>query len=174
MSRAQTLLLWGSTVAGTVTGLVYAWSRYIAQSDDPFSAYNHPVQPWSRDLHIVLAPLLLFAVGWFWGNHVAPKLGKGPPARLSGLWLIGLLVVMAASGYLRQVASAPALGVALAWIHGVSGTTFALLLVGHALSGRAAARAQQREPRRDEGGRTPAKSDATSGNGGGPAAGLAT
>jgi hypothetical protein len=107
------------------------------EGDDPFSAYHHPAQPWALDVHVLGAPLLVFAVGWFFGTHVLPKLqGGGPRARRSGVVLLAIAAAMTVSGYLLQTVADDTVRVATAWVHGVTGTLFAALLVGHLASGR--------------------------------------
>lgn len=139
MNPWQRRLLWGSSVLVAATGLVYAAVRYLLPSTDPFSAYNHPLQPSFLAAHVLLAPLLLFAVGWFWGNHVLPKLGRRAPGRISGLTLLALVLLMTGSGYLLQVSSTPERRLVLAWTHGIAGAVYVGWLVGHALRAEKAA-----------------------------------
>lgn len=132
MNVWQRRLLWSSTVVVTASGLLYAVLRYLVTPVDPFSAYHHPLQPWALDAHVLLAPVLLFALGWFWGNHVLPKLSRKVPRRPSGLALIGLILVMTVSGYLLQVSTIPLARALLGWLHGLSGTAYVAFLVAHA------------------------------------------
>ncbi|HKQ61956.1 MAG TPA: hypothetical protein VJS92_11750 [Candidatus Polarisedimenticolaceae bacterium] len=137
MTSIQRWLLWTSTALALVSGLGYAAMRYLLVGDDPFSAYHHPLQPWALATHVIGAPVLLFVLGWFWGNHVVPKLARGrPEGRGSGLFLVGLTAVMTLSAYVAQSVAAPPARTALAWIHGLSGTLFVILLVAHFLRGR--------------------------------------
>ena len=138
MNPWQRRLLWITTALLTLSGLGYAAMRYLLQADDPFSAYNHPLQPWALDLHVLAAPALVLAIGWFWGSHVLPMLRRRAGSRPSGLALIGIALVMTASGYLLQVSAAAALRTAAAWLHGISGVAFFLLLAGHSLFSRQA------------------------------------
>ena len=138
MSRTQRWLLYVTTVLATITGLVYAALRYLLDNDDPFSAYNHPAQPWALHLHVIVVPALVFAIGWYWGRHVVPKLASDAAFRPSGLTLIGLVVVMCVSGYLMQVISSRDWYTLLGWTHGVSGSAFFGLLVAHVFRGRRA------------------------------------
>lgn len=160
MNRVQRILLWTGTVLTAVTGLAYAWMRHVMTNDDPFSAFNHPLQPWALDVHVLAAPPLVFALGWFWGNHVLPKLrGNGTGGRRTGLLLLGLIVVMTVSGYLLQTATAGGWRTGAAWVHGVSGTLFAVMLTAHLprireAVGRRASRAG-RGPRQPGPGRAP-------------------
>ncbi len=133
MNVWQRRLLWSSTAVVTASGLLYAVLRYLVPPSDPFSAYNHPLQPWSLAAHVLFAPVLLFALGWFWGNHVLPKLKRDVPGRPSGLALLVLIAIMTVSGYLLQVLAASGARPVLAWIHGLSSVAYVALLLGHAL-----------------------------------------
>jgi len=137
VTRVQRLLLWSSATTAFVTGLAYACMRYLMTGDDPFSAYNHPAQPWALASHVLSAPAVLFVLGWFWGNHVAPKLKRGVRvARKSGVVILGLIVLMTASGYLLQTVTDSSWRVGLGWAHGISGSLFVLVLVAHLILGR--------------------------------------
>ncbi|RMH55215.1 MAG: hypothetical protein D6685_14120, partial [Bacteroidetes bacterium] len=106
-------------------------------SDDPFSAYNHPLQPWALAAHVLVVPLLVLALGWTWGVHASPRVtDRERSARASGLANVGLGLLMIFSGYALQVVSTEGARLALAWTHGVSGSLFALLLTTHAVAGR--------------------------------------
>lgn len=151
MSRAQRWWLWTTAVLSAASGLAYAYMRYWLDNDDPFSAFNHPAQPWALDLHLLVSPALLFTVGWLWGNHVVPKLRRGRgTARTSGLTLLVPVALMTATGYLLQTASAPGWRSGLGWAHGLSGVIFLVLMFGHGLTGRNGY-AESRRRFRDEG-----------------------
>ena len=139
MNPWQRRTLWAATAVLTLTGLGYAVMRYLLQADDPFSAYNHPLQPWALDLHVLAAPWLLLAIGWFWGSHILPMLRCRAASRPSGLALITIALLMTVSGYLLQVSAAAALRTAAAWLHGISGVAFFLFLAGHSVFSRQAA-----------------------------------
>lgn len=85
------------------TGLVYAAMRYFMKPDDPYAIVHHPWQPHVQHLHIVVAPLLVFAVGLSWQGHIAPRLRRRNMQRYrSGLLAVLTLVPMVLSGYLLQ------------------------------------------------------------------------
>ena len=97
-SHAATLLVGG-------TGLVYAWMRYLVHPADPFAVVNHPLQPLTQHLHILVAPLLVFAAGIEWNRHAWDYWRKGiRQHRRSGIALLLTLAPMVASGYLIQTA----------------------------------------------------------------------
>jgi hypothetical protein len=87
------------------TGLIYAWMIWLLQPTDPYSPVHHPWQPHLQHLHILVAPLLVFATGLIWRRHVWAKWQAGiPAARRSGLALGLSLAPMVISGYLVQTA----------------------------------------------------------------------
>lgn len=130
LSRAETWLVHAATVTVGLSGLAYAWFRYVAAPADPYAVVNHPWQPATQHLHVLAAPLLVFAAGLLWRPHVAPGLRRpGARSRRSGLTLTLAAAPMIASGYLLQVAAeAPwrrawgliHTGVSIAWLAGMA------------------------------------------------------
>ena len=104
MNRFQAWLLHLSVIALTTTGAVFAWMRYAMTTDDPFAVANHPWQPTMLHLHVLAAPILVFALGLVFSSHVAPKIENRAKVRkktgLSALWMIAPMVL---SGYALQV-----------------------------------------------------------------------
>lgn len=158
MTRLERALLHGGTVATGVSGLAYAAFKHLMVNDDPFSAVNHPLQPWALKAHVVAAPVVLFAVGMIFKEHVLTKMrnGAGPlrSSRRSGLATIWLLAPLFLSGYLLQViASGPPRDLT-AWLHLGAGIVFLLFYTVHVVVGlrrlaakRAAEHAREREAR---------------------------
>jgi hypothetical protein len=107
VSRGQIVFLHLANLAVSGTGLVYAWMRYLLQPADEWAVVNHPWQPLVQHLHVLSAPLLVFAIGLIWSVHALAKLRNGRRGRASGLGLMALFLPMAASGYLLQVAVDP-------------------------------------------------------------------
>ncbi len=86
------------------SGLVYAWMRYCSVSSDPFAVVNHPAQPAMMHLHVLSAPLLVFACGLIWRAHVWVRVRSGfSERRKTGLSLAVGLAPMIVSGYALQV-----------------------------------------------------------------------
>jgi len=131
MSRAQLLLLHLANLAVCATGLVYAWMRYLLQPTDEWAVVNHPWQPHLQHMHVLVAPLLVFAVGAIWSAHVLGKLKNGRKNRAAGIGLTALFLPMAASGYLIQVAVEP--GWRQVWIavHVGSSLLWLTMIVAH-------------------------------------------
>ena len=142
----QKFLLTAATVLVALTGIVYAVFKYLGDSlatrwpslfsgaDDPFSAVHHPLEPWSLDLHVLAAPVLVFAFGWIFKDHILAKLSAaGVPARRSGVLGVILFVPMVVSGYLLQVVTSEALHGPLVVLHLASGALFAGTYAVHLL-----------------------------------------
>jgi hypothetical protein len=118
MSRLEAWFVHVANILVGGTGLVYAWMRYFARSADPFAVVNHPWQPAVQHVHIVVAPLLVFAVGLIWRSHVwTGFLLSASARRRSGVLLLGTAAPMVASGYLLQTATGPAWRTAWLGVH---------------------------------------------------------
>jgi hypothetical protein len=135
----------GSLLVGG-TGLLYAYLRYLLEPPDPYAVVAHPLQPLAQHLHLWTAPLLVFAAGLVWRNHVWSHLRRGVAARrASGLTLLANLLPMVASGYLIQTAVGPGWRSAWVVIHLASSGLWLAGYLAHLLTppGR---RGQAREP----------------------------
>ena len=108
MSRLEAWLLHAAALLVGSTGLAYAWMRYLTKPGDEFAVVNHAWQPAMQHAHVVVAPLLVFALGMIWKQHVAAGMRGGKPERRrSGLVLLGALVPMVLPGYFLQVSVDP-------------------------------------------------------------------
>lgn len=132
MSRAQVVTMYISVSLTALTGIVFAWMKYFMKSDDPFAVANHPMQPYMLAAHVVVAPVLVFAFGWIFGNHVVAGLtNPAVPKRTSGVVNVLVALPMIASGYLLQIATADATRKAMAVAHWVSSGFFVVAFVAH-------------------------------------------
>ncbi len=141
-----------STLIVGVSGVVYAWMKYLMTSDDPYSVVNHPLQPWMLDLHVLAAPLLVFAIGMIARDHIITKLRSGGarPGRTTGLFAVICLLPMIATGYLVQVFTGETARLACVIVHLATGGVYLAAFATHvALSWRAAARKPARTNDRD-------------------------
>ncbi len=103
MTRAEAWLTHLAALLVGGTGLAYGWMRYFAEPADPLAVVNHPWQPTLQHLHVLSAPLLVFAAGLVWRDHVWKRVRNGyPRRRRTGLVLFATLLTMIASGYLLQ------------------------------------------------------------------------
>lgn len=137
MSRLQ--LLWLHLAVGltAVTGIVFAVMKYFMTSNDEFSVVNHPLQPHMLAAHVVIAPALLFLLGWTFSNHILPKyrFGNGKNRR-TGIASTALIVPMALSAYLLQISTNETLREVMAWAHWISSAAFLLAYLIHLAIGR--------------------------------------
>ena len=146
MSRFEALFVHLATVLVGGTGLIYAWMRYFAEPQDPWSPIRHPWQPTLQHLHVLLAPLLVFALGFLWRQHVWPGLSLGMrERRRSGLALTAVAVPMAASGYLLQTATDETWRKVWIAIHLATSLLWLLAYAAHQLQPRLARRAEKGE-----------------------------
>ncbi len=123
------------------TGLVYAWMRYLVKPADEFAVLNHPWQGSVQHLHVLVAPLFVFATGLIWSDHVWRRVRSGHrPRRKLGLALFSLCLPMVATGYLLQVASDETWRRGYAWSHAALSLAWIALYIGHQLAPRYEAR----------------------------------
>jgi hypothetical protein len=126
------------------TGLIYGWLRYYGQRVGEFGLEAHPLQAVLQHLHVLTAPLLVFALGMLVRGHVLPMWRAGRPAgRLSGILLSLILGPMVASGYVVQVVVDPRWRLVAAWIHGVSSLLFLSGYGAHQLASQRQGRASE-------------------------------
>ena len=137
MTRLEAWFLHLATLLVGGTGLVYAWMRYLARPDDPFAVVNHPWQPATQHLHVVAAPLLVFAVGLIWKAHAWAGFRLRAASRwASGVGLLATAGPMVASGYLLQTATAPGWRTAWLAIHLVASALWLGGYLVHQISSR--------------------------------------
>jgi uncharacterized membrane protein len=106
--------------------------KYFMVSEEPYSVVNHPLQPLVLKIHILVSPLLVFALGLIALKHVAEHLRrKVRTGRRSGLLLAASAAPMVVSGYLIQVLTDETWLEAAVLTHIVTGTLFALACAAH-------------------------------------------
>jgi hypothetical protein len=127
-------LLLSSSVATGLTGLVYLWMDRVLEPLNEFAAINHPLQPLVLKAHIVVAPLLVFALGVIGVDHIWKYFrGTMKRARRSGVSATWVLVPMVLSGYLIQAVTALFWLEGLAWLHIVTGVFYLGAIAVHQL-----------------------------------------
>ena len=137
LPRAEVWALHLSCVLVGGTGLVYAWMRYLVTPVDPFAVVNHPWQPTWMHLHVLAAPLLVFAVGMVWRRHVWCGWRLGIRARRrSGLGLALSLAPMIVSAGLLQVSVGEGWRRAWGWVHLATGGLWIAGYLAHQLMRR--------------------------------------
>ena len=107
MSRSEILMIRLSTFVSGASGLIYAAMKYLMTPTDEWSVVNHPWQPHVQHLHVLSAPLLIFAVALVWKQHAIANATSGEAKhRNSGLCMVLLFWPMVLSGFLQQVSVA--------------------------------------------------------------------
>jgi len=132
-----------STLIVGLSGIVYAWMKYMMTNDDPFTVVNHPLQPWMLNLHVLAAPLMVFAVGMLTRDHIIAKLKSNGHrhGRFTGLFAVSCLLPMIATGYLVQVFTDETARWISVIVHLATGGLYLVVFGAHVvLSWRAAAR----------------------------------
>lgn len=137
MTRGQLVWLHLTVALTTLTGAVFAVMKYFLKSEDEFSVVNHPWQPHMLSAHVVVAPIVLFLLGWTFSNHMLPKyrFGNGKN-RKSGVGAMLLIAPMTLSAYLLQISVDERLRQAMAIAHWVSSGLFVIAYAVHLLKGR--------------------------------------
>jgi hypothetical protein len=131
MSRFEAWTVHASVLLVGTSGLIYAWMLYWLEASDPFSVLHHPLQPEVQHVHIWTAPLLVFAAGLIWREHIWKHWKQGRKAgRRSGIALLLTLAPMVLSGYLLQTSVSEGWRQAWLIIHLV---TSGLWLLGYAI-----------------------------------------
>lgn len=113
------------------TGVMDGLLRWFGQRAGEFGPEPHPWLPAAQHLHVLTAPLLVFALGVMVKGHLQARLRKGPEGRRTGLGAALLIAPMVLSGYGIQVVTEPAWRTGLAWAHGLSAGLFLLAYLGH-------------------------------------------
>jgi hypothetical protein len=111
--------------------------RWFGQRAGEFGSEAHPWLPTAQHLHVLAAPLLVFALGMVVRGHFLTQVRKGQGGFRTGLGAAVLIAPMVLSGGGIQVVTDPAWRTALAWGHGLSASFFLLAYLGHLLLPRA-------------------------------------
>ncbi len=143
MKKGSKRFLHLSTLAIGLTGLAWAWMRYLWDAGpepmDPELLMEwtgiHPWEPTMRTLHLLAAPFSVFAVGVIWQSHVAPRIMKPWARRRTGLALVLLFGPMVLSGVLLQTASTADARTLWVWVHAITGGLWFFGYGAHLASG---------------------------------------
>lgn len=120
-----------AALATAGTGVMDGLLRWFGQRAGEFGPEPHPWLPAAQHLHVLTAPLLVFALGMMVRGHLQARLKKGPEGRSTGLGAAFLIAPMVLSGYGVQVVTSPAWRTGLSWAHGISAGLFLLAYLGH-------------------------------------------
>lgn len=146
MTRFESLLLQISTWMSALSGSAFLVMKYMMKSDDPFSILGHPWQPHMLAIHVLVGPVVVFALGLISRDHVVARYMNGgrPEGRRSGVSTILLAAPMILSGYLLQVVTGGTLRRALVVLHVASSLLFVALFLLHLRGAGARRRATRR------------------------------
>jgi hypothetical protein len=137
MTRTQLLWLHVTIALTAITGTVFAVMKYFMTSQDEFAVANHPLQPYMLAAHVVVAPAVLFLLGWTFSNHMLPKYRFGDGAnKRTGVAQMALIIPMALSAYLLQIATNETLRQTMACAHWVTSGVFAVSYLIHLIKPR--------------------------------------
>jgi hypothetical protein len=134
VSRVEIWLLSISSLLVGGTGLLLYVMKSWLEPVDPFAVVNHPWQPAVLKLHLLAAPLLIFAVGMVSAGHVMQKVRGGKrPGRSSGLGLLFLFAPLALSGVLIQILTGGLWLAVAIWTHLMAGALYLAVFTYHRL-----------------------------------------
>ena len=138
MSPFERTLLNASTWLVALSGSVYFYMKYLMRGDDPYSIIHHPLQPHALSLHVLSAPILVFALGLIARDHIIGYLfeSRQRRGRATGILAVSLAVPMIVSGYLMQVLTDPGPRRILSIIHLAGGALYVVLFLGHLVASR--------------------------------------
>ena len=130
-------LVWASSIATALTGVVYFWMDRMMSPVDEFAVINHPLQPLVLKAHILVAPVLVFAIGVIAIDHIWKYFrGTIRRARRTGLGAMWPVLPMVVTGYLIQAVTHATWLEVVAWAHIVGGVAYALGLAAHQVAVR--------------------------------------
>jgi len=145
MSRSESLLVWVATLLVTVSGLGFGAFKYFARSEDPFAVVHHPLQTFFLKMHVLAAPLLVFALGIVVARHAWSQWTSGSSrGRRSGIVLVMTLAPMIVTGYLVQTLVSRRAVTAAVVAHWAFGIAYLAVFGVHQVRAWAAKRACQR------------------------------
>lgn len=134
MNRVERWLLDLANLLVGGTGLVYAGMKYLMDPLDEWAVVNHPWQPHLQHLHVIVAPLMVFALGLYWKGHVVSKIGAGRGGgRVTGWLLVLQMLPVVLSGYLIQVTVSEGWRTAWVWVHVATGILWIIAWLAHRL-----------------------------------------
>jgi len=157
-------LLLGSSGATFLTGVAYGWMKYLMEPVSAWAVVNHPLQPFMLKAHILVAPVLVFALGVIAVDHIWKHYrSRVRPGRRSGLTMMWLVVPMIVSGYLIQAVTQEGWLTAMIWAHLITGGVYGVAMFAHwvAFARRRRIRERLGGGRREDVGTMPGSAPAT-------------
>ncbi|MBN8886148.1 MAG: hypothetical protein J0I77_10535 [Rudaea sp.] len=146
LSPRHRRLAYATFAAIWLTGILWLIFHYFLQRHGEFGAEPHPLEAWWLRLHGAAAFLALWLGGVIWIVHVRHGLAR-PKRRRSGLVLIAMFAVLAATGYLLYYASDDGVRDAVRLLHWLVGLGLAAPFLIHSLHARRARRTNEANTR---------------------------
>lgn len=132
MTRAERWLFDLSNLLVGATGIVYVVMKYFMEAADEWAVVNHPWQPHVQHLHVLTAPLIVFAGGLLWRHHVLDRMkNSGRNGKATGYALIAQFVPMVLSGYLIQVSVSETWRSVWIWVHLITAGLWLFAMLAH-------------------------------------------
>lgn len=143
LSARHRRLVYVTFAAVWLTGALWLVFHYFLRYQGEFGAEPHPLEAWWLRLHGAGAFVALWLGGVVWAVHVRHGLSR-PKRRRSGIVLIAMFVVLAASGYLLYYVSEDALRDAVRLLHWLVGLSLVVPFLIHSLRARRVRKAAQK------------------------------
>jgi hypothetical protein len=119
-------------IAAGASGLAYGYLRYFRRVAGEFGPEPHAWQAFAQHAHVLVAPTLLFALGFALRGHVLVMLRHSiTRGRRTGLILLALAAPMAFGGFAIQVATGTTARTLLGWTHSALSILFIALYMLH-------------------------------------------
>jgi hypothetical protein len=131
MNRLERWSLHLAALLTAGTGLLDGLLRWFGVRAGEFGPEPHPWLGLVQHLHILAAPILVFALGMMVRGHLWNRLQSGGEGRRTGLGSALLIAPMVFSGLGIQVVTSPAWRTGFAWVHGISAGAFLLAYFAH-------------------------------------------
>lgn len=123
MTKSERNNIFMINYAVALTSIVYFIAKYFMIIEGDWGPQTHPLAIWFQKVHIISTPLLVFAVGSIFSNHIWKRIKSGyRPSRTSGIFLLVLFVLMSFTGYLIQILDSQLLREYSSYLH--LGTSF--------------------------------------------------
>lgn len=117
------------------TGILWLLFHYFMMRQGEFGLEPHPLEAWWLRLHGLSAFVVLWFAGWLWSAHARPALSR-PMRRKSGIAIVAIFLVLAASGYLLYYASDDALRDIVRLVHWIIGIALIVPVLLHSIRRR--------------------------------------
>lgn len=132
MRRWLVRLTWIATALAGASGLAFFVMKYLLKGGGEFAVIHHPLQPWMLRLHVVAAPILVFALGAVAATHFSFHWRSGTRAgRRTGILLLSAAGLMALTGSAIQVVTGERTLAAVALSHFAIGALFVGAILAH-------------------------------------------